>query len=47
MIHTADGKEFDPATGREVDIEWEDIQTQSNDWYDQDFDRNANRAQVN
>lgn len=44
MIHTADGATYDPATGREVETDWEDIQTQSNGWYDEDFDRNANRA---
>ena len=44
MIHTADGKEFDPNTGREVDIEWEDIQTGANDWFDQDFERNQKRV---
>lgn len=47
MIHTADGREYDPATGREVETEWEDVQTQANDWFDQDYERNQNRVQVN
>lgn len=44
MIHTADGLTYDPATGREVETEWEDLQTGVNDWYDQDYDRNQNRV---
>ena len=43
LIHAQNGHVYDPATMREVELEETSaIQTRSNDWYDEDFDRKQN-----
>jgi hypothetical protein len=38
MIHAYDGRIFDPTNGREV-VDDYDLQTETNDWYDDDLSR--------
>lgn len=47
MIHAQDGRIFDPVNGKEVDNESWALQTESNDWFDQDIVRSANEDTVN
>jgi len=47
MIHTQSGRIFDPTSGEEVDTEWFDLQTETNDWYDEKVVREANEEHVN